>query len=267
MQRSHISAWRVALLLPLCSFFYYACASTPHSTPEETPPVINTKPKAAPKTPTTSLTPPKTPESTQGESWSVPPGRKGVPATPLYIMGKGIIPAATLENFLVMMNPDVDRKLAKSLAGYYVQEADLEGVNSDVAFAQMCVETGYLRYGNLVTPDMNNFAGLGATGPGRRGEHFPNPETGVRAQIQHLKAYASTAPLINAIVDPRFGYVKRGAAPRIQALTRKWASDHYYGDKIETMLERIYEFAYAGKSEPESLSSPSASSVAVPQIQ
>ena len=36
-----------------------------------------------------------------------------------------------------------------------------KGSNSDVAFAQMCLETGFLRFGGLVTMDMNNFCGLG----------------------------------------------------------------------------------------------------------
>lgn len=37
---------------------------------------------------------------------------------------------------------------------------------------------------------------------------------GLRVQVQHLKAYASTEPLNNPCVDPRFRYVFRGCAPK-----------------------------------------------------
>jgi len=48
------------------------------------------------------------------------------------------------------------------LASFYVAEGDAVGINSDVAFIHMCLETGFLRFGNLVTPDMHNYCGLGA---------------------------------------------------------------------------------------------------------
>jgi hypothetical protein len=125
-----------------------------------------------------------------------------------------------------------------------VEEAAAEGVNHDAAFAQMCLETGFLRYGGLVKADMNNFCGLGSTGPGHPGEVFPDPRTGVRAQIQHLKAYAAASPLNRELVDPRYRWVKYGSAPMIQGLAGTWAADRAYGDKITAILERLYRFAF-----------------------
>jgi hypothetical protein len=107
----------------------------------------------------------------------------------------------------------------------------------------MCHETGFLRYGGLVTPDMNNFCGLGSIGPGQPGERFSSARIGVRAHIQHLKGYASDAPLKGELVDPRYRWIKYGSAPSIHDLTGRWASDREYGNKLSAILERLYSFA------------------------
>ncbi|MDR2258780.1 MAG: glucosaminidase domain-containing protein [Treponema sp.] len=172
------------------------------------------------------------------------PERPPIPPAPEYIMGKGLASPETLARFLTQNNLAADAGFAAGLASYYVEEAAAEGVNHDVAFAQMCLETGFLRYGGLVTPDMNNFCGLGATGPGHPGEVFPDPRTGVRAHIQHLKAYASGAPLNRELVDPRYRWVRYGSAPKIQGLAGTWAADRAYGDKITAILERLYWFSF-----------------------
>jgi hypothetical protein len=143
------------------------------------------------------------------------------------------------------MNPQADRDQAERLAALYTEEAAAEGVNHDVAFAQMCLETGFLRYGGLVTPDMNNFCGLGAIGLNQPGERFPEPRIGVRAHIQHLKAYATDSPLNRELVDPRYRWVRYGSAPTIGGLSGAWAADRDYGKKIESILERLYRYGYA----------------------
>jgi hypothetical protein len=159
-------------------------------------------------------------------------------------MGTGRVPAKALSRFLEENNPRADRNFSDSLAEYYVGEAALEGVNHDVAFAQMCLETGFLNFGGLVSPDMNNFCGLGSTGPGHPGETFPEPRIGVRAHIQHLKAYATDEPLRQELVDPRYRWVRYGSAPAIQGLAGTWAADRAYGDKIKLILERLYQSAF-----------------------
>jgi hypothetical protein len=159
-------------------------------------------------------------------------------------MGKGFIAPKELAAFLLKNNPGAERAFAEDLAFFYAEEAAMEGVNHDAAFAQMCLETGFLRYGGLVTPDMNNFCGLGSIGPGQNGEKFPNPRAGVRAHIQHLKAYATDAPLNQAVVDPRYRYVRRGSSPAIKGLSGTWAADRSYADKINSILERLYDFAF-----------------------
>jgi hypothetical protein len=171
------------------------------------------------------------------------------PKPPEEIMGKGIAAGEKLALFLLLNNAKVDSGFAQTLASIYIEEAAAEGVNHDVAFAQMCLETGSLNYGGLVTPDMNNFCGLGSTGaPGpngpEKGAVFPDPRTGVRAHIQHLKAYATREPLNQELVDPRYSYVRLGIAPTIHGLTGRWAMDVAYGKKIAAILKQMYEFSF-----------------------
>ena len=124
----------------------------------------------------------------------------------------------------------------------YREEANIEGVNYDIAFAQMCVETNFLKFGGAVKPEQNNFAGLGAANSAR-GASFASPRIGIRAQIQHLKSYASTTPFVQAIVDPRFDSIRRGVAPTIHQLNGRWAADPQYHTKILSVLRRLYESA------------------------
>ncbi len=122
----------------------------------------------------------------------------------------------------------------------YLEECAAEGVKAEVAFAQAMKETGFLRFGGQVNISQFNFAGLGATDNGAAGASFPNVRTGIRAQIQHLKAYASTEALNNTCVDPRFSLVRRGTAPYVEWLGQKenplgfgWATAERYGYSIK----------------------------------
>ena len=100
-----------------------------------------------------------------------------------------------------------------------------------------------------MTPTMNNYAGIGALNNNKKGEaaSFPSPRIGVRAQIQHLKAYASEAPLVNPCVDPRFALVTRGSAPYVEWLGasdnpngKGWAvPGKGYGEGVLNLLNQI----------------------------
>jgi len=166
------------------------------------------------------------------------------PKVPSHIMGEGNVSADRMAAFLLMNNPSVDSVYAISLARIYIEEASFERINHDIAFSQMCLETGFLRFGGDVKPDQYNFAGMGAVGGGDPGLAFPDPRTGVRAQIQHLKAYGSEEPLNMALVNPRFRFVRRGCAPTIEGLAGTWAADRQYAVKINTILQRLYDFSF-----------------------
>ena len=130
----------------------------------------------------------------------------------------------------------------------YYEEAAAEGVKVEVAFAQAMKETGWLQYGGIVQIWQFNFAGIGALDGNSAGNcaSFPDVRTGIRAQIQHLKAYASNDSLVNAQVDPRFHLVKRGVAPYVEWLGQKenptgagWASAPNYGYSIVSMIRQL----------------------------
>lgn len=123
----------------------------------------------------------------------------------------------------------------RSFCQIVYDEAVAEGVRPEVVFAQICKETGFLRFGGDVSPEQCNFAGIGATG-GVPGNSFPSVAVGVRAQVQHLKAYASDEDLTQECVDPRFQYVRRKAAVYVEWLGIKenptgagWATGVNYG--------------------------------------
>ena len=114
--------------------------------------------------------------------------------------------------------------------------AQSEGVRADVVYAQAMLETNYLHFGGLVKAEQCNFAGIGAVGQGEPGATFADVRTGLLAHVQHLKAYASSDPLNNSCVDPRFDLVSRGQAPTLYDLGGAWASDKNYGELVANVL-------------------------------
>lgn len=163
-------------------------------------------------------------------------------------MPKAIISRARLNSnqltaFFMSMKPDADEEKVRRISSIYIEESKTESINSDIAFAQMCLETGYLAFTGLVKSDMNNFCGLGAIDSVNNGVVFESEELGIRAHIQHLKAYASKKPLVKDCVDPRYKFVlPKGKAPFIKGLTGKWATDPEYSRKLERILSRMYRF-------------------------
>lgn len=157
--------------------------------------------------------------------------------------------ASGYDTFKAKYNGKYDGCLAKGgastinqFAQIFYEEATAEGVRAEVAFTQCMKETGFLKYGGDVLPNQYNFAGIGATGA-VHGASFSNVRMGVRAQIQHLKAYGSISPLTNPCVDPRFNLVKRGSAQYVEWLGIKenpngygWATSKNYGHDIVSMV-------------------------------
>lgn len=162
---------------------------------------------------------------------------------PLYkITGTGYTSEVQMLMFLKAHN-EVGLSQFPDIARLYRDEGTHEGINYDVAFAQMCVETNFLRFGGSSKPTQNNFGGLGTTSGSPEGASFPNARIGVRAHIQHLKAYANTEPLREEVVDPRFNLVIRGIAPSVDLLTGRWSSTPNYGDRILAIVRQLYETA------------------------
>ena len=173
------------------------------------------------------------------------------------IMGASIATAEQLNALLLSVNPQATDYV--HLAEIFLDEGKKEGIRGDGAFCQSLIETGYFRFGGDVKPCQNNYAGLGATG-GVPGLSFQDDRTGVRAQIQHLKAYASANTLNQECVDPRYKYVSKGCAPTFEQLSGKWAVPGYsgyasleaaravkdsYGDHIVQLIARAIKMEVA----------------------
>ena len=140
-------------------------------------------------------------------------------------------------------------------ANIYYEEATAEGVDPAVAWCQSMKETGWLRFGGQVKIEQFNFAGLGATDNGASGADFSKygengVRMGVRAQIQHLKAYAVSGltekDLKYACVDPRFSLVNKGSAKYVEWLGTHenpigagWATGVDYGPDIIKLMNQL----------------------------
>lgn len=162
------------------------------------------------------------------------------------IMGNTVATVEQMKAYLKAKNPSVAPSVLDMIP-LYLSEGKAEGVRGDIAFAQSCLETGNFTFsGSAVTLSQNNFCGMGVTSNGVKGNSFDTPQLGIRAQVQHLKAYASTNALKNACIDPRFQYVTRGCAEYVEWLGQKenpdgkgWATGACYGEKILAILQGI----------------------------
>jgi hypothetical protein len=172
---------------------------------------------------------------------------------PAKIIGKGQMSAKEMADFLLSKNPRALDVLP--IAQFYVQESEYEQVNHDLAFAQMCLETGFLRFNGMVPRKSNNFCGFGAFS-GNTPNSFDSPQEGVRAQIQHLKAYATNVPIATPfskpLIDPRYNVLQEknyiGSAQTVFELTGKWATDPEYGNKIIAIAAAMYQFAHNNRN-------------------
>lgn len=172
------------------------------------------------------------------------------------IMGTAVATVQQMQSYIQKVNPAVPKSVI-DMVEYYISEGKTEGVRGDIAFAQSCLETGNFTFnGSAVTLDQNNFAGIGVTKNGMKGNSFSHPWIGIRAQIQHLKAYASNEKLYGVCVDPRFCYVKRRIAPYVEWLGIQenpqgggWAAGKNYGSKILEILAKIIAMPEVNKED------------------
>ncbi len=122
---------------------------------------------------------------------SVPANAAGLPQ--IKLSGDNPVAACAtpgrLTTFLESRNSKLDSKFA-NIAADYMRAGEELNIRWDTAFFQMLLETGNLTFTGDVSPNQNNFAGLGATGKKEPGESFPDVATGVKAHLEHLLMYA-----------------------------------------------------------------------------
>lgn len=166
--------------------------------------------------------------------------------------------------YLRMRNDELQPRY-DGIATQYMRFGELYGVRWDFAFYQMLIETGSLTYwrGNRagdVRPEQNNFAGLGATGNGVRGESFKDIETGVRAHLEHVLLYAGR-PVDNPVAERTRkvrewrvldDWQKRLKEPMTFAdLASRWApGNKSYARMLRSLAERFHDDV-CGKPDPQ----------------
>lgn len=161
------------------------------------------------------------------------------------IIGTPLASQEQCVSYLLSVNPHPAISVSpRELVAYYYEEGAREGIRPDVAFAQALKETGFFRYGGTVTPDQNNYCGLGTTSMEIKGAYFATSQIGVRAHIQHLLAYASTRRPVRPVVDPRYNLVRNVYGTitlgNWQDLNGRWAvPGDSYGQSILSMFRAI----------------------------
>jgi hypothetical protein len=156
--------------------------------------------------------------------------------------------------FLKSRNEKLDPRYDK-IAVDYMRHGERLGLRWDAAFFQMVIETGYLTYmrdgrkPGDVKPSQNNFAGLGATGRGERGESFKTVSDGVLAHLQHILMYAGEK-IENPVAErtrkiQEWGVLdgwrsKLKGPMTFDELASRWANTRGYGDAIAAHAERFF---------------------------
>ncbi|GHV76698.1 hypothetical protein AGMMS49942_15190 [Spirochaetia bacterium] len=172
------------------------------------------------------------------------PAAAGIP--PERILSTGSMTRDELVRFLLTHNPALEKRRdwVNTLIDRYIAEAGGEGVNYEIAFAQMCYHTNYLKFEKtLAKAETNNFCGINSLTSSNKAHAFESVPIGVRAHIQHLKGYAATEGLNGTCVDPRYQSIGKtfgfGSAPTINDLSSKWAGAGYAGE-IRRILRAMY---------------------------
>lgn len=226
--------------------------------------VITASPASTPQPSKTEEVPEETPKATakvtqkpvENTTNTVPVSTPQVQDGKYEIMGQTQTTVAQMVRYFTAnaqypsFYANTDAPTIEAFCQIFYDEANIEGVKAEVAFCQTMKETGYLKFGGDVSISQFNFAGLGATGNGVAGNCFSSVREGVRAQIQHLKAYASTEPLNQTCVDTRFKYVKRGTAVYVEWLGIKenpngggWAASQGYGTSIvNSYIKKLFTY-------------------------
>jgi N-acetylmuramoyl-L-alanine amidase len=158
------------------------------------------------------------------------------------ILGRPVATAQQMAAYLLSVNPNPKINMPPlQFCQLFLNESAKEGVRGDALFAQSCKETGFFKYGGTVTPDQNNYAGLGTVNVSTQGAYFKTEAVGILAQAQHARAYATRNGLCEPCVDPRYEllvrYGKTGTAKHWEDLGGKWAVPGYDTKKYSSLAD------------------------------
>ncbi|MDR0456535.1 MAG: glucosaminidase domain-containing protein [Treponema sp.] len=188
--------------------------------------------------------------SQQSGQSRVPAGSSASNQFQFLIMGSGRLSIGAIVSYIVNKGSALNWQQINALVSIYIREAQAEGINYDIAIAQMCYATRFLSNWQLLNTfnyaGLNTDIGISFRGDGSR--HL-NPNEGIRAHIQHLKGYASREPLRNPLVDRRYSLLRTssiwGTVKTIEGLFAVWSpyNAQSYGYEIQKILWELYQFS------------------------
>jgi hypothetical protein len=155
------------------------------------------------------------------------------------ILGPSVLDGAELAQWFASTGFKANATVTMTqLAADYETAGRATGVDYDVAFAQSVVETGWFSFPSYgqVTPQYNNFAGIGACDTCAHGWSFKTALQGVEAQMELLDAYASPEQVPTPLIGPvGIG----GCCTTWISLAGTWATSLTYGISIMTVYNEM----------------------------
>jgi len=157
------------------------------------------------------------------------------------INGRGTLTQAAVVQFLFERNRNYPRSFLEDFIGAYFREAGNLDINPDIAIAQMCHITNFLK--NEKVMNTHNYAGFVTMPAGGR---FHSKEEGILAHIQHLKGYADDKYKPSFIVDPRWENITsfRGTIDNLDELAKIWSpNNRAYTAEISKIINDMRRYA------------------------
>ena len=174
---------------------------------------------------------------------------------------------SSTEDYKIMNNPTATKQQIKdwaekqnasdlyiSLINEAYDMAVKYEIDPTVMLSQFALETGFCRYNGVIDESYHNPCGLKTSSGGGNYDKkahmkFDSWEDGFEAQAQHLRLYAGhcyhyvdieDCPSdCKKIIDPRHFEEIGGKATYISDLSRLWATDTSYGNKLNNMCNQI----------------------------
>jgi hypothetical protein len=145
--------------------------------------------------------------------------------------------------YIQSKNTSIPKERIEVVVASYIMEAQKERINHDLAIAQMCEGTNFLRKRDLL--NANNYGDLKKIGS--KSTNFQSLQLGIRAHIQQLKGYASLSDPVERLVDRvRFSGIgkNRGKCTTLDDLFPVWVTKdlNKYRNEINTILSEMYSF-------------------------
>lgn len=159
------------------------------------------------------------------------------------ILGPVMVTAGEMAAWFISTGHHVNTAAAvEELAGYFSTLGGATGVRGDIAFTQSILETGWFTFpaGGQLNPGDNNFAGIGACDHCTHGFSFKDAATGVEAQLELLRSYASPKPTPTPALGKKVAVYN--CCPTWMALTGVWATSSAYGTSILSLYQQLLDW-------------------------